>query len=217
MDLAAVQTAIHAHLEHAVRVSASICLHTTAFHTNNLRIEHGYCGTTSGHCNTGCQPLFGICSKPSPPQPSSTLKVSLDGNCGRGSGQTCSGSTFGDCCSQYSFCGRTSAYCSAGCQYQFGDCDDVQRRSLARSNVEDISKDALIVRAVGGSGPDYTYPPIPRTTTTTSVTHMIIVFPSGVISTTTVLGVSTTTVGGVITITQTSPVATRTATVCPTG
>jgi hypothetical protein len=213
-----VKPATHARLGHVVRVSArQIISRCFGAITEISWVEHGYCGTTAGHCSEGCQPLFGICNSPKPPQPSSTLKVSLNGSCGQKSGQTCRGSTFGDCCSQYSFCGQTLAYCSEGCQSQFGDCDETQKRSLVLDTAEAFGKKGLMGRADGGSGPDYTYPPIPHTTISTSVTHVIIVFPSGVISTTTVLGVTTTTVGGIITFTQTSPIATRTATVCPTG
>jgi hypothetical protein len=56
----------------------------------------------------------------SSPTATSTLTVSTDGSCG--SGVTCQGSTFGNCCSQYSYCGSTSDYCSSGCQTAFGTC-----------------------------------------------------------------------------------------------
>src|SRR3954463_7304705 len=42
-----------------------------------------------------------------------------DGSCGpTGKNQNC-GSL---CCSQYGYCGSTSAYCGAGCQAGFGKC-----------------------------------------------------------------------------------------------
>lgn len=50
--------------------------------------------------------------------------VSTDGSCGGTAGLTCKGSAFGDCCSQYSWCGTGSAWCGAGCQSGFGTCDD---------------------------------------------------------------------------------------------
>ncbi|KAI2630521.1 carbohydrate-binding module family 18 [Xylaria nigripes] len=50
--------------------------------------------------------------------PTSTLKSSVDGTCGNGF--TCDGSSYGNCCSQYSFCGSSTDYCSTGCQKQFG-------------------------------------------------------------------------------------------------
>ncbi|KAK2609422.1 hypothetical protein N8I77_002919 [Diaporthe amygdali] len=49
-------------------------------------------------------------------------KVSTDGNCGGTTAQTCQGSTFGNCCSQYGYCGSTSVYCGTGCQSSFGTC-----------------------------------------------------------------------------------------------
>lgn len=50
----------------------------------------------------------------------STLKVSSDATCGNGN--TCSGSTFGNCCSSHGYCGSTSDYCGTGCQSGFGTC-----------------------------------------------------------------------------------------------
>jgi hypothetical protein len=55
-------------------------------------------GTTVDHCNTGCQAGYGQCKTSSTP----ATKVSKDGRCGpQHGGQTCAGSAFGDCCSQY--------------------------------------------------------------------------------------------------------------------
>ncbi|KAI0014063.1 carbohydrate esterase family 4 protein [Xylariaceae sp. FL0662B] len=50
--------------------------------------------------------------------PTSTLKVSTDGKCG--SGVTCLGSQFGNCCSVNSWCGNSIDYCGADCQIEFG-------------------------------------------------------------------------------------------------
>ncbi|KAF2178301.1 carbohydrate-binding module family 18 protein, partial [Zopfia rhizophila CBS 207.26] len=92
---------------------------------------YGWCGSGSGHCGAGCQTPFGTCnSSPTTlatvtgtaPQPSSTLKVSLNGECGGTTGQTCLGSDFGNCCSEYGYCGSTEIYCSTGCQLVFGTC-----------------------------------------------------------------------------------------------
>ncbi|TGO13015.1 hypothetical protein BTUL_0078g00240 [Botrytis tulipae] len=49
-----------------------------------------------------------------------SLKVSTDASCGNG--YTCNGSSFGNCCSQYGWCGSTSTYCGTGCQSGFGTC-----------------------------------------------------------------------------------------------
>jgi hypothetical protein len=48
---------------------------------------------------------------------------------------TCSGGKFGDCCSQYSYCGSSSAYCGTGCQPGFGKCDAVSSDSSKTSTL----------------------------------------------------------------------------------
>ncbi|KAI1374212.1 carbohydrate-binding module family 18 protein [Hypoxylon crocopeplum] len=45
--------------------------------------------------------------------------VSTNGRCGTGIGTACPS---GQCCSQYGYCGTTTAYCSTGCQKGFGTC-----------------------------------------------------------------------------------------------
>jgi len=86
----------------------------------------GYCGSTTDYCGTGCQSGFGTCGTSSQaPAPSASAapgKVSEDGSCGGASGQTCQGSSFGNCCSQYGFCGSTADFCNAACQPAFGTC-----------------------------------------------------------------------------------------------
>lgn len=52
----------------------------------------------------------------------STLIISEDGNCGGTTGQTCLGSSFGNCCSGKGYCGSTTDYCNAECQSTFGQC-----------------------------------------------------------------------------------------------
>lgn len=69
---------------------------------------YGYCGSTDTYCLTteGCQAGFGNCTTPSPvssstpPTPTSTDKVSLDGTCGGANAYVCPGSGLGDCCSR---------------------------------------------------------------------------------------------------------------------
>ncbi|KAK7427418.1 hypothetical protein QQZ08_006024 [Neonectria magnoliae] len=51
------------------------------------------------------------------------LKVSEDGRCGGETGQTCEGSSFGNCCSKKGKCGRKTRHCGCGCQSPFGKCD----------------------------------------------------------------------------------------------
>ena len=58
----------------------------------------------------------------SPIEESPLLKISEDGRCGGSTGQTCKGSTFGDCCSRKGRCGRKTRHCTCGCQPEFGDC-----------------------------------------------------------------------------------------------
>ncbi|KAF2865856.1 hypothetical protein BDV95DRAFT_599244 [Massariosphaeria phaeospora] len=100
----------------------------------------GWCGTTADYCGTGCQSTFGTCGtsggvssavssvRPvttrtsAAPAPSSTNKVSADGTCGGTTGNTCQGSSFGNCCSQYGWCGSTTGHCGTGCIKGFGTC-----------------------------------------------------------------------------------------------
>lgn len=85
--------------------------------------EFGQCCNWSRECGSGdaycapetCDPAFGKCG-------GSGLPVSTDGQCGDGNGRSCAGSLFGDCCSEYGWCGGSSAHCGAGCQAGFGTC-----------------------------------------------------------------------------------------------
>ncbi|KAK1843988.1 agglutinin Isolectin 1 [Colletotrichum chrysophilum] len=84
----------------------------------NCCSQWGYCGNSDDHCLNGCQSKFGDCS-------SITVggkSVSQDGTCGGTAGFTCQGSSFGDCCSQWGYCGSSSDHCAAGCQSSFGTC-----------------------------------------------------------------------------------------------
>ncbi|KAG9231250.1 carbohydrate-binding module family 18 protein [Amylocarpus encephaloides] len=77
--------------------------------------QYGFCGKTDGHClaSAGCQ---NGCSPPTthPTPPRS------DGRCGKDfGGALCDPKgEYGQCCSQYGFCGKTGGHClvSAGCQ-----------------------------------------------------------------------------------------------------
>ncbi|KAI1369168.1 carbohydrate esterase family 4 protein [Xylaria arbuscula] len=99
----------------------------------NCCSSHGYCGSSIDYCGTGCNADFGTCTAGDDPlpgddpiptnttsgaTPTSTLKVSIDGDCGNG--VTCDGSEFGTCCSQFGYCGSTDDYCGTGCQPDFG-------------------------------------------------------------------------------------------------
>jgi hypothetical protein len=89
--------------------------------------QYGWCGSSAGHCGTGCNSAFGTCTggstTPAPPPPAPTTKVSTDGTCGPQGGATCAGSTFGNCCSQYGWCGSTAGHCGTGCQSGSGTCN----------------------------------------------------------------------------------------------
>ncbi|KAF1923130.1 carbohydrate-binding module family 18 protein [Didymella exigua CBS 183.55] len=167
---------------------------------------YGWCGSSESHCGAGCQNAFGICSNPTPigtaPLPTSTLRVSLDGACGGTTGQTCSGSTFGTCCSEYGYCGSTDIYCTGACQPTFGTCNNTPaKRSAPKGNLRAASYAAVKrsagqmqeKRAIGGAGPDYTYPPILRTTVTSTFTQGIIIVPTGGEGATTIVTIVATT------------------------
>ncbi|KAF2645096.1 glycoside hydrolase/deacetylase [Massarina eburnea CBS 473.64] len=93
----------------------------------------GWCGSTTDYCGTDCQTGFGTCGTTgttttavsTTATPTSSAKpVSSDGTCAGTAGQTCQGSSFGNCCSQYGWCGSTTDHCTAssGCNAAFGTC-----------------------------------------------------------------------------------------------
>lgn len=64
----------------------------------------------------------------------SSLTTSTDGSCGTGTTSLCTGeATGGQCCSQYGFCGATSAHCGTGCQSAYGTCTDAATKTTAES------------------------------------------------------------------------------------
>lgn len=84
--------------------------------------EFGFCGSSNAHCGTGCQSLFGVCgiaSETSGAVPAPTGGVSPDGSCGGDQAYTC---VEGACCSEFGFCGSSTAHCGTGCQPLFGIC-----------------------------------------------------------------------------------------------
>lgn len=85
-------------------------------------------GSTKAYCGSGCQAGFGKCNGASAPVSSSrvvslssstrssslaaspTQKLTTNARCGKnGNGQTCRGSKWGSCCSQYSYVSRILA------------------------------------------------------------------------------------------------------------
>lgn len=70
----------------------------------------------------------------------SNLTTSTDGSCGAGTTFKCTGAaTDGSCCSQYGFCGDTTAHCGTGCQAQFGTCTDSNAKTTAQSFADAIA------------------------------------------------------------------------------
>lgn len=68
----------------------------------------------------------------------SSLVLSTDSSCGSAKGFKCAGSIYGDCCSQYGWCGNTTAHCTTGCQPDFGTCTNPPVKTVSQS-----FKDAL--------------------------------------------------------------------------
>ncbi|KAH7357374.1 hypothetical protein BKA66DRAFT_595571 [Pyrenochaeta sp. MPI-SDFR-AT-0127] len=113
------------------------------------KCQRTYCGSRSAYCGTGCNPKFGSCSNTpalsssatrsaSSSMPSPSSKVSSNARCGNAygatGGMTCLGSQWGSCCSQYSYCGESDAYCATGCQAGFGRCTPSQDSSSSSSS-----------------------------------------------------------------------------------
>jgi hypothetical protein len=99
--------------------------------------KYNFCGSTEAYCSVeqGCQSRFGTCTRLSTGGTTGDLAVSKTGNCGEKSGQTCLNSVFGNCCSQYGYCGSSNLYCaqSSGCQSKYGRCDATLTSSRATS------------------------------------------------------------------------------------
>jgi len=76
----------------------------------------GWCGTSSLHCSIadGCQSNLGHCN--------GNEDEAIDGRCGSGYGKCPSGK----CCSKEGWCGTGDNFCGAGCQKEFGGCNDVE-------------------------------------------------------------------------------------------
>ncbi|KAF4830322.1 Lectin-C [Colletotrichum tropicale] len=83
--------------------------------------QYNWCGVSDDHCGAGCQSKFGRCTTTS----SSSTKISPDGTCGGINAYTCTGGSFGNCCSQWGYCGNSDDHCLNGCQSKFGDCSSI--------------------------------------------------------------------------------------------
>ncbi|KAK9761750.1 hypothetical protein K7432_013121 [Basidiobolus ranarum] len=93
--------------------------------------EWGWCGYSSDHCTGGCQKQFGQCNDDKPTTTSTVVPTPgalryLDEKCGSGLGSCAPGL----CCSQWGYCGYTSDHCAAGCQKQFGGCNNKKEAKI---------------------------------------------------------------------------------------
>lgn len=71
--------------------------------------------------------------------------VSQNGACG--SGVTCVGSTFGNCCSVDGTCGATDTHCGSGCQPLFGICPSAILNKRYAEEGAEMEKRGLEARA----------------------------------------------------------------------
>ncbi|OBT52520.1 hypothetical protein VE04_06298 [Pseudogymnoascus sp. 24MN13] len=118
---------------------------------------YGDCGSSADYCSTYCDTTgqFGTCSPTSTTssiKSTSPLVVSPDGTCGGSTGYTCSGSTFGACCSIYGDCGSSSDFCSTYCDTTgvFGTCSASPTTSSAKStSTTDVSPDGTCGGSTG--------------------------------------------------------------------
>jgi peptidoglycan/xylan/chitin deacetylase (PgdA/CDA1 family) len=85
----------------------------------------GYRGVTMGECmgepEANWYRTSGESGSSPSPQPGGG-SVSTDGSCGGSGGKTCANSVFGNCCSQYGWCGSSGDHCGTGCNASFGNC-----------------------------------------------------------------------------------------------
>jgi len=84
----------------------------------------------------------------------STHPVSTGGNCGSNNGgHTCLNSAFGNCCSQYGYCGTSAAYCGTGCQSGYGSCSGSTGGSTGGGSTYPVSTNDQCGTGVGTSCP----------------------------------------------------------------
>jgi peptidoglycan/xylan/chitin deacetylase (PgdA/CDA1 family) len=107
-------------------IHEATALSLTGFMLEYLKSK-GYRGVTMGECMGEPEANWyrtssDSGSSPNPsPQPGGG-SVSTDGSCAGTGGKTCAGSIFGSCCSEYGWCGSSSAHCGTGCNSSFGTC-----------------------------------------------------------------------------------------------
>jgi len=135
--------------------------------------QYGYCGSEADYCSN-CNPEWGYCpgntnpvkkttttvvkttttTKKATKKTTTTTKktttptnISTDNRCGPSNGNTVCPDN--KCCSQYGYCGTTSAYCGTGCQSGFGKCTTSTGGSSSSSSGKDYTK---IVSTDGSCG-----------------------------------------------------------------
>ncbi|OJD37641.1 carbohydrate esterase family 4 protein [Diplodia corticola] len=155
----------------------------------------GWCGSTDAYCGAGCQSAFGTCGSTtgqvssisavsttissvssssstsggaSSPTSGANLKVSTDGTCGGTTGFTCTGSTFGDCCSAAGWCGSTSDYCGTGCNSEFGTCGTSSVTPSSPATGSSTGASTLTSSTVKASSPAASSSSIATTATTST-------------------------------------------------
>jgi len=122
--------------------------------------KYGYCGTTDAHCGAGCQVEFGYCqttnktsnsNTSSSSKPSTNVKTSTSGRCGKDFG-SCPNNK---CCSKYGYCGTTDSHCGAGCQSEFGICQNGTNKTPSSSKPTPSTKTTTKVSTNGRCGEDF--------------------------------------------------------------
>ena len=98
-------------------------VHNLTEHMLKRLLNDGYRPVTVGECLNDPQEFWYRKDSHTPPNHDYTnahKNVSIDGTCG--ANFTCTGSTFGSCCSQRNHCGNSTGHCGAGCQPDAGRC-----------------------------------------------------------------------------------------------
>jgi peptidoglycan/xylan/chitin deacetylase (PgdA/CDA1 family) len=118
-------------IAHDIHELTALNLTVTMIETLQAR---GFKGVTMGECMNEPEANWYRDSTPATPGSSTTRTstgptstptgtVSTDGTCGtQGKNQICIGSEFGNCCSQYGYCGKSTDHCGTGCNTLFGNC-----------------------------------------------------------------------------------------------
>ncbi|KAJ4316401.1 hypothetical protein N0V94_005473 [Neodidymelliopsis sp. IMI 364377] len=134
---------------HDIHELTALNLTVTMIETLQAR---GFKGVTMGECMNEPEANWYRSSTPGTSPSSSTRvsstagptstptgAVSTDGSCGGTNGYKCSGSSFGNCCSQYGWCGASTDHCGTGCNSLFGNCGTNANPSSAPASSTTLS------------------------------------------------------------------------------